>query len=474
MKPSRDDGSWIRDEMISADFGDLRLNKRFNILARELASKPSLSINNASTDWAASKAAYRFFDNPKVTPELVLSPHYLSTELRCESHATILAIEDTTVLDFTSHVKTKGLGLTGVREGFEHKGLHVHTTLAVTEAGLPLGLLDVQTWARKRQKLTGHAHVKIPIEKKESFRWIKAAQAAVSRASKSKVIVVCDREGDIFELFEEIIDLESDCVIRLQHDRIAVDEANDYLRVSDELALEPVIGETRVEIPQNGSRPARAARMEIKFASLSLSAHGRGPKTVQNRNRQDLELCVVDLWEITPPKGVASLHWRLFTTLNVKTKSEALRVVDIYRKRWMVESYFKALKTGTNVEKARLASAEKLECYLSLLMVVAWRILWMTHLNRHAPQESAETMLTTSEWRALWLQRHRRYIREGKMKPIPPDTPPTVYEAVRWIAMQGGFLGRKGDKEPGLITIWRGWLSLQTAVEMYEIMNAKN
>ena len=140
----------------------------------------------------------------------------------------------------------------------------------------------------------------------------------------------------------------------------------------------------------------------------------------------------------------------------------------------MVESYFKALKTGTNVEKARLASVEKLECYLSLLMVVAWRILWMTHLNRHAPEESAQTMLTTSEWKALWLQRHRRYIKEGKIKPIPPETPPTIYEAVRWIAMQGGFLGRKGDKEPGLITIWRGWLSLQTAVEMYEIMNAKN
>jgi hypothetical protein len=140
----------------------------------------------------------------------------------------------------------------------------------------------------------------------------------------------------------------------------------------------------------------------------------------------------------------------------------------------MIESYFKALKTGTGVEKARLNEAEKLECYLALLMVVAWRIMWMTHLNRHTPQASCEKMLTTSEWKALWITRHRRYIKEGKMKAIPPDTPPTVYEAVRWIAMQGGFLGRTHDKEPGLITIWRGWLRLQTSVEMYEIMEARN
>ena len=474
MKPSMEDGSWIKDEMISADFGDLRLNKRFSILARELAGKPSLSINEASTDWASAKASYRFFDNPKVTPELVLSPHYLSTELRCEGHETILAIEDTTVLDFTSHRAMEGLGLTGAGKGFESKGLHVHTTLALTEAGLPLGLLDVQTWARQRQSAKGYDHDKIPIEKKESFRWIKAARKAVERAPKSKVILVCDREADIYEFFQEMIDLGSDCVVRLQHDRIIIDEAYDYLKVSEELALTQVVGETVVEIPQNGSRVARQARVEIKFVNVTLNAHGRGPKTVQNKNRYDLDICVVDLWEADVPKGLVPLHWRLFTTLKVESKAAALRVVDIYRKRWMVESYFKALKTGTNVEKARLATAEKMECYLALLMVVAWRIMWMTHLNRHEPNQSADKMLTENEWKALWLHKHRRQIKEGKLKPVPPDKPPTIYDAVRWIAMQGGFLGRKGDKEPGLITIWRGWLRLQTAIEMYEVMSDKN
>ena len=476
MQPSMEDGSWIRDEMISADFGDLRLNKRFSILARELASRPSLSINEASTDWAAAKAAYRFFDNPKVKPDSVLSPHFLSTELRCESHQTIIAVQDTTVLDFSSHHKTEGLGLTGVsgESAFESRGLHVHTTLALSEAGLPLGLLDVQTWARQRQKTKGHDHVKIPLQEKESFRWIQSLRVATEKTPKSKLIMLADREADIYELFEEALDLGSDLVVRLQHDRIILDENQDYLRVSDELALTKVIGATTIEIPQNGSRLARVATMEVKYALVTLSAHGRGLKTVQNRKRHDLDLFVVDLFEPNPPPGERALHWRLFTTLPVESKSDALKIVDYYRKRWMIENYFKALKTGTGVEKARLNEAYKLECYLSLLMVVAWRIMWMTHLSRHMPQVSCEKMLTSSEWKVLWLTRHRRYIKEGKMKPIPPESPPTVYEAVRWIAMQGGFLGRTGDKEPGLTTIWRGWLRLQTSVEMYELLESNS
>lgn len=470
MRPSRDDGSWIRDEMISADFGDMRLNKRFSILASELANRPSLSINEASTDWAAAKAAYRFFDNAKVNADLILEPHYLSTELRCEKHETIIAVQDTTVLDFTNHLKTSGLGLTGVSEGFEHQGLHVHATLALTEAGLPLGLLDTQIWARQRQKAKGHARVKLPMEQKESFRWIKSLQEVARRTPRSKVIMVADREADIYELFEESLNSGVDLVIRLQHDRIVVDEAHDFLSVSEVLSLAAVVGECEVKIPSNGSRLARVAKMEIKYSSITLSAFGRGPKTVQNKNRHDLDLYVVDLFEKAPPKGLSPLHWRLFTTCDVRSQQQALQVVDYYRKRWVVESYFKALKTGTNIEKSRLESAEKLSSHLALTMVIAWRILWMTHLNRHEPEASAEKMLTENEWKTLWLQKHRRQIKEGKLKPIPPKTPPTVYEAVRWIAMQGGFLGRKGDKEPGLITIWRGWLRLQVAVEMYDVL----
>lgn len=461
--------------MISADFGDIRLNKRFSTLARELAAKPSLSINEASTDWAASKGAYRFFDNPKVTPELVMEPHLLSTELRCEGHETVIAVQDTSVLDFSKHFRTEGLGLTGVSEGFEHQGLHLHTTLALSEAGLPLGLLDHRMWARERQSVRGHAHAQLPIEQKESYRWIEALKASVQRTPRSHLVVVCDREADIFDLFQEAFDQGCDLVVRLQHDRITIDEAHDYLRVSEVLAVSEPVGTTRVEIPQNGSRLARRAELEVKFMDITLSAHGRGVKTSQTRHRADLiGMYVVDLWERSPPKGEKPLHWRLFTTLTVRTKADALKVVDYYRKRWMVESYFKALKTGCNVEKCRLQEAEKLTCYIALMSVVAWRIMWMTYINRHTPEASCESMLTQNEWKTLWLMRHRRYIKEGKMKPIPPREPPSVYDAVRWIAMQGGFLGRKGDKEPGLITIWRGWLRLQTGVEVFEMMDARN
>lgn len=472
MKPSKEDGSWIREEMASADFGDLRLNKRFSTLAHELAKKPSKSINSASTDWAAAKAAYRFFDNPKVSPELVLEPHLLATEMRCKSHETIIAVQDTSVLDFSSHRKTSGLGLTGVGDdGFEFNGLHLHSTLALTEKGLPLGLLDHQVWARQRQQAKGHEHAKLPIEEKESFRWIRSLRESVKRTPDSKLVVVADREADIYDLFEEAMDLGADLVVRQQHDRIVLDEAHDYFKVSEVLSLTETVGETEVEIPSNGSRLRRVATLAIKYSPVTLSAYGRGPKTTQIKHRHDLELFVVDLFETKAPKGLKPLHWRLFTTLQVKNCQDALKIVDYYRKRWTIELYFKALKTGTGVEKSELQSSENLQCHIALLSVIAWRIMWMTYLNRVEPEESAEKMLTSSEWKALWLLKHRRQIREGKLKPIPPKKPPTIYEAVRWIAMQGGFLGRKGDKEPGLITIWRGWLTLQDSTQMYEIMS---
>jgi len=121
--------------------------------------------------------------------------------------------------------------------------------------------------------------------------------------------------------------------------------------------------------------------------------------------------------------------------------------------------------------KCRLNDGEKLSSFISLMSIVAWRILWMKFLNRCAPEESCENFLTKEEWKTLWLKKHKRLIKSGKLPPRPPDEVPSTYNAVRWIAMLGGFLGRKNDGEPGLITIWRGWKDLNSAVDLYEILH---
>lgn len=468
---SMDDGSWVETELQGTDFGDLRLDRRFQVLARELASRPSFPINQATTDWASAKAAYRFFENPKVGAEKILAPHYLSTELRIGKHERVLVVQDSSIIDFSRHPKTTGLGMTSTfSDGGECQGLILHTALAMTEKGLPLGLVDHQMWVRKPQKAKGHANRKIPIEKKESFKWFKGFRSAIKRTPETELIVVCDREGDIYEFFEEAMDTGVELVVRLAQNRVLYDEELDYIRILDRLGLEEKKGKITIEIKGSGQREKRQAELEIRYLPVTFSGQPRGVRTAQVKHRHDLDLYIVELRETIPPKGVEPVVWTLATTLEVKHLTQALEVAEFYKLRWSIELYFKSLKTGCNVENCRLSDGAKLINYVSFMSVVAWRILWMPFLNRNEPEMSCEAVLTPNEWRALWLKHNQRNIKAGKIKPEPPKKPPAVRDALRWIAMQGGFLGRKGDGEPGLITIWRGWLELGPAVEMYEIL----
>lgn len=472
MDSSGMDGRWIEEEMACADFGDLRLNKRFQILASELAAHPSQPINQASTDWAATKAAYRFFDNSRVRPEQILEPHFLSTQLRAQGHQRLIVVQDTSVLDFTRHQKTSDLGSIGkLKDGFEPQGLLLHCALALSEKGLPLGLLHQKAWPRQR-RVRGNKHEEslIPIKEKESFKWVEGLRKTLKNTPDHEVVMVCDREGDIYELLEETLTCGMDFVVRVQHPRMLEDEDFGDINVFDKIAVSPVCSQVTIEVPGSGKRSAREAHLSVKFLPVTYAAHPRGIKTKQVAHRSHLELNIVHLVEENPPLGESAIHWTLVTTLDATRLSEALEVVRIYKMRWQIELYFKSLKTGCGIENCRLGSSEKLIRYIALQSVIAWRVLWMTFLNRTNPEISCESFLTEDEWKTLWLKKHRRQIKSGKIKATVPDEPPSTREAIRWIAMQGGFLGRKGDGEPGQITIWRGWLDLMAAVEIYEVL----
>lgn len=472
MNSSRSDGSWIMEEMASADFGDLRLNKRFHILASQLASKPSQPINQASVNWAATKAAYRFFDNSKIQTESIIEPHILSTQVRAKNCRRIVVVQDTSYIDFTKHIRTFDLGSIGkMTDGFEPQGLILHCALALSDKGLPLGLLSHTVWPREeRLKKDSHFESLLPREKKESFKWFKGLKDTIKNAPDHEVIMVCDREADIYDFIEESLTNGVDFVVRVQHARMLEDELFGDINVFDRIAIAPVHSRISIEVPGSGKREKRTADLVLKFFPVTYSAHPRGIKTKQVSKRSHLELNIVHLYEENPPKGEAPIHWTLVTSLKSENQQEALEVVRYYKMRWQIELYFKSLKTGCGVELCRLNSAEKLIRYITLQSVIAWRIIWMTFINRTNPAASCETFLTEDEWKTLWLKKHRLQIKSGLMKAKPPDIAPSTYEAVRWIAMQGGFLGRKGDGEPGQITIWRGWLDLMAAVEVYEVM----
>lgn len=473
-KLPKSDSTWVETELFSANFDEKRINKRFQTIARELAERPSFPINQASTDWAATKAAYRFFENTKVSCSAIFSPHLENTKMRMEGHKKVIIAQDSSTVDFSRHKTTEGLGeLTKFSDGGTIKGLLVHSALAMTEKGVPLGLTYHKIWPRLQQKKKGHDHTKIPIHQKESFKWIKGLrESAALKGKDTELIVVCDREADIYELFEEAIDLEVGLVVRLQHNRVIHDEKNEsFMKIHEHLSLVKPCGKVEVIIPSSGSRVKRTAEMKVSYSSVTLTKAPRNIETPRTRRRTDLQISIVELAEKNPKEGHSPLHWILLTTLPITSFEEAKSVMGFYKLRWNIELFFKTLKSGCNVEDCRLNAGDKLMKYITLLSIIAWRLHWMTFLNRAEPDASCETILTPSEWKALWLKHHKKQIKAKQMKPIPPDTPLTVREAIRWIAMEGGFLGRKGDKEPGIITLWKGWLELGPAVEMWELLN---
>lgn len=464
--------SWAVDELAKISFGDKRLDKRFLKIAGSQSQTPQKSINASSSDWSCAKGAYRLFNNSKVTAEKILDPHMENTVHRIYGNELVVIAQDTTFVDFSSHYKTSGLGVANTMEsGFQTKGIHFHAGLAMTCEGTPLGLLYGKIWSRKPQKKTDYEVTKIPIHKKESYRWIECLEHTKALLpSGTRGLVLADRECDIYEYFEAAEDFDIDVLVRLHHNRIIVDEFGDSSRVIEALEQEKFAGEIKIHIPGNGSRTARDAVMDVKFTRVCLQGKPRG---VSVKHRRDIQLSVLKLEEKKAPKGKDPLSWTLITSLPIETMDQAEELMKFYRMRWTIELYFKSLKSGCNVEKCRLDDGDKLIKFIALCGVIAWRIMWLTWLGREIPQASGELALTQVEWKTLWIKKYKDKIKAGLMKAEPPEEIPDLCTVTKLIASLGGFMNRRGDGNPGLITITRGWMSIMETAEVYEILNQK-
>ena len=454
--------SWIEEELCRAQFNDKRLNQRFLKIAKDLADNPEKSINSASLDWAATKAAYRFFDNHEVESQKILSPHFEATRLRCSNYKRVIVAQDTSYIDYSKHSKTKGLGKSFKVYGNELKGICQHVGLAMSDKGLPLGLTYNKLWNRKETGESNYRRWSLPLQLKESHRWIECMKNTKSLLENDQVIVVSDREGDIHEAFEKAYELDIDVVIRSSHDRIVEGD----LKISEVLSGVGIKGIQRLVVPGCGSRKKQVLNLDIRFTKIEFKSQPNDQVSHRNRYRSDFEVYVVDASDID--HGV---NWRILTTLPVENINDAKDILNIYSKRWNVELYFKSLKSGCNIEDCRLGESSKLIKYIALKSVIAWRIFWITFIGRESPDSNCETVLMRDEWRTTWLMLNRRKIKEGKIsKENMPEKPPNLREAIHWIAGLGGFLRRKSDGEPGLITFWRGWNKLQNGLEIYELL----
>jgi hypothetical protein len=449
--------NWAEEEFGRIRLYDNRLKERLITLAQDFFYRPQASIAEACGSRARTAGAYRFFANEKTTMDVVLTPHTESTIERIKEHKVVLAPQDTTTLNYCAHPATTGLGPINNIDN-KSMGLLLHDTLAFSEDGTPLGVLQAQCWARdpvdkgKSRRLN-----KLPIEEKESIKWLSSFRR-VAEIQKlcpdTKLISIGDREADIYELFLEATKdpLGPKLLVRAEKSRNRqVDQEHLWQFMADK----KIAGTLKIRIPRREKQKARDAVVEIRFAEVEL-------KPPKRKGYSPIKIWVVYLLEKEVDEGISPVEWMLLTTNNVSNFEDAKKQVEYYSGRWGIEVYHRTLKSGCRIKDRQLGAADRLQTCLGVDMVVAWRIYHLTMLGREVPDHPCTVFFEEIEWKALCC-----YFNKTSQ---PPEEPPTMKQAIRMVGSIGGHLGRKSDGMPGTQCIWRGLQRLDVAVDMYAIL----
>ena len=450
-----DPADWVEDEFGTITIFDSRLKKRLFQMVRDFYKQPQAPIPQACGSLARTKAAYRFFSNKRVDMDQVLQAHVESTVERIKAHNVVLAVQDTTSLNYTTHYSMQGLGPINNTQN-SSVGLMVHDTMAFSEQGTPLGLLDVQCWARDLEdRGKRHRRKKLPIEQKESMKWLnsyRAVSEVQSLCPDTMLVSVGDREADIYELFLETEKNPSgpELLVRCERSRNRKTEVDNLW---EDMGKQPVAGTQVIHVPRKGSRAARDAKIEVRHAQIKL-------KPPQGKDYPAVKVWMVYAKEVDYDTSVKSpLNWMLLTTVEVCNFEQAGERLAWYARRWGIEVYHRTLKSGCRIEDRRLENADSLQSCLAIDMVVAWRIYHLIKLGREVPDSPCTVFFEEAEWKALYV-----YINKS---PNIPSTEPTLQEAMRLTASLGGFLGRKSDGQPGATTLWRGLQRLNDITATY-------
>jgi len=454
-------GQWAQHEFAFAKLGDARRNQRLVKIAANLAAHPGGTLPQAFPEWAELKAAYRFFGQSGVTFQRVLAPHLERTRQSCRQPGEYLLIEDTTLLDYSRHPATEGLGVIGDGggRGFElHSALAVRIeswTLAQRPEGVVVGLFDQQC-RRPQPAPKGETRGQRLSRSRKSQSWAAAIRSAGRPADGSQWIYVADRESDIYEVLQCCRQHGVDFVIRACQDRRLAGAAG-HLRAA--LNQAPVLAQSTVAVRARAGQGARTASVELRRVRVDLD----GPWRPGGWQSPLPDVGVVEVRETSVPAGVQQpLHWILLTTLPCTTPAQVQRVVGCYTARWWIEEYHKALKSGAGVEASQLERGDRLESLIAVLAVVAVRLLGAKLLARSRPEAWEAAASFGPEMLALL-----------EKKIGPPKGGWNNRNVIIATARLGGFLARKQDGLPGWQTIWRGWQRLLWMCEGLETLQLK-
>jgi len=427
------------------------------------------SIPLVCQDWANTKAAYRFLSNDRVSEADILAGHFQSTRDRtAATDGLVVVLHDTTEFTYQRE-KSEAIGITkSINSGRDKAGrlrshtvcgILMHSSLAVTTEGLPLGLAAVKLWTRKKFKGTAALKKKInptrvPIEKKESIRWLdNLKQSTELLDDPGRCVHIGDRESDIYELFCAAQEVGTHFLVRTCVDRLAGDGDHTIAEEMDEVAVK---GLHRIEVRDSNGDPDEAI-LEIRFRKLRVL-----PPIGKQKRYPALTLTVIHAEERGTPKNRKKIDWKLITDLPVQSRKDAIEKLEWYALRWKIEVFHKILKSGCKAEESKLRTAQRLANLISVFCIVSWRVFWMTMLNRSAPDAPPALALTEAEIGLL----------DNLVKDQKPLWRKTLSHYLTKIARLGGYLARANDPPPGNTVMWRG-LSRLTDIELGAIIGAK-
>jgi len=455
---------WVVDEMKTANLGDKRLNARLAQVLSQLAARPTVSIPAACGGRAEMVAAYRFCENENTSFGSVLQPHVDATRQRMAAQSVVVLAQDTTEIDATR--PDQQVAGAGPLDGDSRRGALLHAMHAFTPDGTPLGTLYGTAWVRDEKpacaSLTRAERAALPIEEKESCRWVATLQRAREesrRCPATQLICVADSEADIYEVLVEGMrePRSGDWIVRACQDRALLCENgqnNGENLVRETVLQQPVLFEKTVHVRgrkakiacdtrgRRQPRQSREATVVVRAARVTLR-----PPWRSDRKLPPVALNVVLVSEVNPPDGDEPVEWLLLTSLPIDTMEQVGQIIQYYCVRWMIEIFFRVLKSGCRVEERLFEYMDRLLTCLAVYMIVAWRTLYVCRLGRSCPDISCEAIFEPAEWKSVWKVVHRE---------APPDQPPSLGVFVRLVAQLGGYVNRKRADPPGPQTIWLG------------------
>jgi len=470
---------WAADEMDGVDLKDKRLNNRVTKVVSDLGGQPTASISGACGGYAETTGAYRLFDNDQARFDNVLQPHVNATRRRIAEQPTVILVQDTSEIDVTRpQQQVEGAG---PLDGGTRRGAFLHPLHAFTPDGTSLGTVDAKIWTREEDddeddkpsptaSERSAQRKRTPIEEKESQRWVdmmRQGREEAQRAPNTDLVCVADSEADIYELLVEAQaePRQIDWIVRACQDRAvdggdqdekehdepgdtAAKHIREQVLASDVLftqqikirGREPKVGcETRA---RRQPRQSRVAEVEVRAARVTLR-----PPWRYDRKLPPVSVNVVMVREIDPPADEPPVEWILLTNLPIDDVEQVRQVIQYYSVRWMIEVYFRTLKSGCRVEQRRFEQMDRFEPCLAVYMIVTWRTLYVCRLGREFPDINCEAIFEPAEWKSVYQVVHRE---------PPPLEPPTLSQMVRMVAQLGGYVNRTRPDEPGPQTVWLG------------------